>query len=122
MNLPDRFRSIFNKVKNYGQDFLLPHASKQFRIIRKEVVQVYLNGELKAFSKTKELKPGQSEIVTMRVPVRLLASFDEPNSQWLLPEGKYTFAFASSSRDIRLTADVKLSEYTESVLPVLTRK
>ena len=88
----------------------------------KEVVQVYLNGELKAFSKTKELKPGQSEIVTMRVPVRLLASFDEPNSQWLLPEGKYTFAFASSSRDIRLTADVKLSEYTESVHPVLTRK
>lgn len=88
----------------------------------KEVVQVYMGHELKAFAKTRELQPGESETLTMRVPIRLLASFDEPNSQWLLPADEYTFAFAASSRDIRLTKKIRLKQYTEPVNPVLLPK
>ncbi|MBQ7258902.1 MAG: glycoside hydrolase family 3 protein [Paludibacteraceae bacterium] len=95
----------------------------------KEIVQVYMsspNGdvahELKAFAKTRELQPGESETLSMRVPVRLLASFDEPNSQWLLSAGEYNFAFAASSRDIRATQKVRLKQYTEPVSAVLLPK
>lgn len=95
----------------------------------KEIVQVYMTTpggavahELKAFAKTRELQPGESETLTMRVPVRLLASFDETDSRWLLPKGEYSFAFAASSRDIRLTQKVRLNQYTEPVHPVLLPK
>ena len=95
----------------------------------KEVAQVYLRApkgllekpmqELKGFAKTRELKPGESQTLTIDIPVRLLASFDEANSQWLLEAGTYTFAVGNSSRDIALTAQLKLAEYTESVSNVL---
>ena len=95
----------------------------------KEVAQVYLRApkgllekpmqELKGFAKTRELKPGESQTLTIDIPVRLLASFDEAGSRWLLEAGTYTFAVGNSSRDIALTAQLKLAEYTESVSNVL---
>lgn len=99
------------------------------KVAGKEVAQVYLRApkgqlekpvqELKGFAKTRSLKPGESETLTIRIPVRLLASFDEAGSRWLLESGIYTFAVGSSSRDIALTAPLKLSEYTEPVSNVL---
>ena len=99
------------------------------KVAGKEVAQVYLRApkgqlekpvqELKGFAKTRSLKPGESETLTIRIPVRLLASFDEAGSRWLLESGTYTFAVGSSSRDIALTAPLKLSEYTEPVSNVL---
>ena len=95
----------------------------------KEVVQVYMSSpsgepahELKAFAKSRELQPGESQTLTMHVPVRLLAGFDEQNSRWLLPAGEYTFAFAASSRDVRLTQKLRVQEYTEPVSAVLLPK
>ncbi|MBQ2128586.1 MAG: glycoside hydrolase family 3 C-terminal domain-containing protein, partial [Prevotella sp.] len=80
------------------------------KVAGKEVAQVYLRApkgqlekpvqELKGFAKTRSLKPGESETLTIRIPVRLLASFDEAGSRWLLESGTYTFAVGSSSRDI----------------------
>ena len=99
------------------------------KVAGKEVAQVYLRApkgqlekpvqELKGFAKTRSLKPGESETLTIRIPVRLLASFDEAGSRWLLESGTYTFAVGSSSRDIALTTPLKLSEYTEPVSNVL---
>lgn len=95
----------------------------------KEVAQVYLRApkgqlekpmqELKGFAKTRELKPGESQTLTIDIPVRLLASFDEAGSRWLLEAGTYTFAVGNSSRDIALTAPLKLAEYTEATTNVL---
>ena len=89
----------------------------------KEVAQVYLRApkgqlekpvqELKGFAKTRELKPGESQTLTINIPIRLLASFDEAGSRWFLESGDYTFAVGNSSRDIALTAPLKLTEYTE---------
>ena len=95
----------------------------------KEVAQVYVQApkgrlekpvqELKAFAKTRELKPGESQTLTMQIEKRQLASFDEANSQWLAEAGQYTFRIGSSSRDIHLTASAKLTEYTEKVNNVM---
>ena len=91
----------------------------------KEVAQVYVTApkgtlekpvhELKAFAKTRELQPGESQTLTMTIPQRDLASFDEAHSQWLAEAGTYTFRIGSSSRDIKVTATTKVSEYTEKV-------
>ena len=89
----------------------------------KEVAQVYVQApkgrlekpaqELKAFAKTRELQPGESQTLTMVIPVRDLSSFDEANSQWLTEAGTYTFRIGASSRDIKATASLALKEYTE---------
>ena len=89
----------------------------------KEVAQVYVQApkgrlekpaqELKAFAKTRELQPGESQVLTMTIPVRDLASFDEANSQWLSEPGTYTFRIGASSRDIKATVSLPLKEYTE---------
>lgn len=95
----------------------------------KEVAQVYVTApkgalqkpvhELKAFAKTRELQPGESQTLTMTIQPRDLASFDEAHSQWLAEAGTYTFAIGSSSRDIKVTATAKLAEYTEQVHNVM---
>jgi beta-glucosidase len=74
---------------------------------------------LKAFAKTRDLKPGESQTLTMTIPVRDLASFDEAGSQWLTEAGTYTFRIGSSSRDIKATAQLKLAEYTEKTTNAL---
>ena len=95
----------------------------------KEVAQVYVTApqgkiekpahELKTFAKTRELQPGESQVLTMQIPVRDLASFDEAGSQWLTEAGTYTFSIGSSSRDIHATVTAKLKEYTEKTTQAL---
>jgi beta-glucosidase len=95
----------------------------------KEVVQVYVQApsgklekpaqELKAFAKTRELKPGESQTLTMNLLLRDLASFDETSSQWLTEAGTYTFRFGFSSRDIKATLPLALKEYTEKTTNAL---
>ena len=95
----------------------------------KEVVQVYVQApagklekpaqELKAFAKTRELKPGESQTLTMNLLLRDLASFDEASSQWLTEAGTYTFRFGFSSRDIKATLPLALKEYTEKTTNAL---
>ena len=98
----------------------------------KEVVQIYVqapNGklakpaqELKAFAKTRELKPGESQTLTMNLLLRDLASFDEANSQWLTEAGTYNFRFGFSSRDIKASLPLALKEYTEKTSNALAPK
>ncbi len=98
----------------------------------KEVAQVYVQApkgklekpaqELKAFAKTRELQPGESQTLTMTIPVRDLASFDEAGSQWLTEAGNYTFRIGNSSRNLPLSASLTLKEYTEKVNNALAPK
>ena len=91
----------------------------------KEVAQLYVTApkgklekpaqELKALAKTRELQPGESETLTMTLLKRDLASFDETGSQWITEAGQYLFKVGNSSRDVKLTAPLKITEYTESV-------
>ena len=89
----------------------------------KEVVELYVSApnnkaankpvkELKAFAKTKSLKPGESETVTLKVDVSDLASFDEEASAWVVEKGEYEFIVAASAQDTkaRLKAAVKAQQ------------
>ena len=102
------------------------------RVSGKEVAQVYMRApqgqlnkpmqELKGFAKTRELKPGEQQVLTISIPIRLLTSFDEAGSRWFLEAGNYTFAVGSSSRDIAATATLKLTEYAEPVSNALAKR
>ena len=89
----------------------------------KEVVELYVTApdskaankpakELKAYAKTKALKPGESETLTLSVKAADLASFDEAASAWVVAEGQYQFLVAASAQDIKATlpADVKAQQ------------
>ncbi|MBR6962038.1 MAG: glycoside hydrolase family 3 C-terminal domain-containing protein [Prevotella sp.] len=95
----------------------------------KEVAQVYVTApkgqlekpvhELKAFGKTRELRPGESQTLTMKMQKRDLASFDEAGSQWLVEAGTYTFAVGASSRNIRGKVTANISQLTEKTTNAL---
>ena len=102
------------------------------KVAGKEIAQVYVaapagniekpSHELKGFAKTRELKPGEKQTLTIQIQMRELASFDEANSQWMTEAGQYAFQIGASSRDIRATVNAKLTEYTEKVSNVLAPK
>ena len=86
----------------------------------KEVVELYVSApagglekpscELKAFAKTKELQPKQSETLTMELSLYDLASYNESTQSWETAAGKYTISFGASVDDIRATAPFNLSK------------
>ena len=96
----------------------------------KEVVQLYITApegglvkpayELKNFVKTSELKPGESQTVTMTLTNYDLASFNEDSSAWEAAAGTYKVHFAASVEDIRSTVDYKIKkDQSWKVNPVL---
>ena len=86
----------------------------------KEAVQLYVSApdgglvkpefELKAFAKTRELKPGESDTLTMTIDPYTLASFNEATSAWETASGTYKVLFGASSEDIRCNVSVKVAK------------
>ena len=86
----------------------------------KEVVELYVSApagglekparELKAFAKTRELQPNQSETLTMNLSLYDLASYNETTQAWETAAGKYTIGFGANVEDIRATAPFNLSK------------
>ena len=66
--------------------------------------------ELKAFAKTRELQPNQSETLTMKLSLYDLASYNEATQAWETTPGKYTIGFGANVEDIRATAPYSLSK------------
>ena len=96
----------------------------------KEVVELYISApdnkaankpakELKAYAKTKALKAGESETVTLTVKTADLASFDEDASAWVVAEGEYQFLVGASSQDIKATLPAAVKASTEKVHDVM---
>ncbi|PAM94977.1 glycosyl hydrolase [Flavobacterium sp. IR1] len=85
----------------------------------KEVVQLYLAApskyidkpkeELKAFGKTKELKPGESETIKLTLAPKDLASFLENKSAWIAEAGTYKVLIGASSLDIKKAVEFSVS-------------
>ena len=85
----------------------------------KEVVELYVAApsgeidkpvkELRAFAKTNDLAPGETQQISLRINNSDLASYNESQNAWIVDEGEYSFLLGASSRDIRatLTAHVK---------------
>ncbi len=86
----------------------------------KEVVQIYVSKpnsavdrpaqELKAFTKTRDLAPGETENLIFEIPVSELRYWDEQGAGWKLENGGYTIKVGASSRDIRSSGDVEIGD------------
>ena len=84
-----------------------------------EVVQLYVHPaksqidrpvrELKGFAKV-ALNPGEAKTVSLQLTPRDLAYFDVSGHQWKADAGDYEVEIGASSRDIRLTAPLQLSQ------------
>ena len=96
----------------------------------KEVVELYISApdnkaankpakELKAYAKTKLLKPGESETLTLSITAPELASFDEAASAWVVAEGEYQFLVGASSQDIKATLTAPAKSFTTSAHNVM---
>lgn len=88
----------------------------------RHVVQVYCSqpeGEIEkpyqilcSFGKTGKLKPGESEELTLKIPIMTLPSFDEEDDAWVMEKGDYLFRIGDNSRDTQVAAKVVLDKRT----------
>jgi beta-glucosidase len=95
----------------------------------KEIVELYLSApagkvnkpeeELKAFAKTKTLKPGESQTIILPLDASSLASFDTDLTRWVADAGNYQVKIGASAEDIKLTKDFTLAN--EILLPQLNK-
>ena len=106
------------KVQRKGDKYIASVLVKNIGNYQgKEAVQLYITApesnlekpvyELKAFGKTKELQPGESQRVYMEFTNYDLASYDESLQAYVTDAGDYTARFAGSAADIRLNKDFK---------------
>ena len=63
--------------------------------------------ELKAFSKTRELAPGESETLNFDIPASYLASFNEKNGKWEVARGQYILKVGADATKPMLTTKFK---------------
>jgi beta-glucosidase len=92
------------------------------KVAGKEVAQLYLSApaknidkpisELKAFAKTKLLQVGESEVITMYLTSKNLASFEHNKNAWIAEAGTYTVAIGNSSLNIKQTATFGVAKET----------
>lgn len=88
----------------------------------REVVQVYvsppsgagagarLGRELRAFTKTPTLAPGQSVAIELQLSLRDFALFDETQRAWVVPAGTQEVSLGSAVADIRATGRIEFQQ------------
>lgn len=86
----------------------------------REVVELYVSApagglekpskELKAFAKTRELQPGESQTLSFDLSLYELASFNEAANRWETAAGTYDVLFGASVADIRAKAAYRLAK------------
>lgn len=90
------------------------------KVAGKEVVQLYSAApagglekpvrELKAFAKTKTLKPGESQTLTLKVTNYELASYNEKAVAWQAAKGNYSIQICKNANEVALTLPYKLAK------------
>lgn len=111
-------KPVMKNVKN-GFDAAIT-VTNTGKVAGKEVVQLYVTApqgavekpamELKAFAKTRELQPGESQTLTMHVSNYDLGSYVTNLQSWVSDTGTYIVKFASHAEDVRATANYRLSK------------
>jgi beta-glucosidase len=108
--------------------------TNQGKMPGKEVVEIYLSApttnldkpseELKAFAKTKLLRPGETQTLKFTLTAADLASFYKDKEAWIADAGRYIVKAGASSTDIRLKASFNLPNdiIVEKVNKALTPK
>jgi beta-glucosidase len=75
--------------------------------------------ELRNYTKTKLLQPGETETVTMQVKTSDLASFDEKASAWKTDAGRYAFLICSSVTTVEAKASAQVNAWYQKVHNVM---
>ena len=88
----------------------------------KEVVQIYVTlpqtelekeyKRLAGFAKTRLLKPGETQTLTVEITQKQLASFNEETHTWIVEKGKYGILIGNSSDKLKLEAVLVVSDDT----------
>lgn len=114
-----KYHDMRVKHSDDGYDILVK-ISNVGNKIGKEVVQLYVSApqksmikplrELKAFAKTRDLRPGETEVVTLHVNAHDLASYNEAAKSWQSDSGSYRMEVASSAEDIRLSKTIQIAK------------
>lgn len=110
---PTESFNVTAKITNVSNNTSLPEG--------KEVMEVYLSAPndgdldqpyqiLVGYDKTGKLARGESETVTVNVPVYYMASYDEAAASYILEEGDFYFRVGNSSRNTRIAGVVDVSE------------
>lgn len=107
------FEKAFSDKKSYDKNetiVLTVDVKNTAKVDGKEVVQLYVSKkdskisraaqELKGFKKIL-VKAGETQKVTIKVPVKELAYYDVTTKKWIVEPGKYTLKLGNSSRDIK---------------------
>jgi beta-glucosidase len=113
-----KYSGFFTSKKSYKPTDVITATVKvknDGKYAGKETVQLYVskNGstveraekELKAFKKVK-IGAGETTSVTLSIPVKDLAYYDEKTSKWIVEPGKYKLLAGTSSRDIRQSGSI----------------
>jgi beta-glucosidase len=105
------------------------------KVAGKEVVQMYITApksnldkpavELKAFAKTKLLKPGESQVVEFTISANELSSFNAEASAFIAEAGDYTIKFGHAeaaliSGSFKLPNDVVMEKVNKVLVPKMT--
>ncbi|MBQ3460182.1 MAG: glycoside hydrolase family 3 C-terminal domain-containing protein [Solobacterium sp.] len=109
--LKDNELSVTVKVTNTGS-----YPGKEMVPLYYRAPQGTLNKPLKelgTYGKTRELQPGESEVITLRLPLENMASYSEEQSAWILEKGDYhIMADSVNVCAVRLNETVTVLEAT----------
>ncbi len=107
-------KEVYNEDDVVAVSFQIKNIGK---VDGKEVAQLYVSKpnsevqraakELKGFKKVL-VKSGTSEKVTIMVPVKELAYYNEDKKQWVVEPGVYNVKIGKSSRDIQIEASINI--------------
>jgi beta-glucosidase len=107
-------KTIYNQNETISVAITVKNTGK---VDGKEVIQLYSSKldskitraakELKGFQKV-WIKAGNSNTVTIQIPVKELAYYDVDAKKWTVEPGKYTLKIGSSSRDIKKEVTVTI--------------
>ena len=113
------FRKTCKEVRvDWKQITMTVEITNTGRLSGRDVVQVYVTApegrltkpyqELKGYRKTKELKSGETQTVTITIPTESLSSFDTGKSAFIMEPGDYLLRMGSSSRDTETVGVIRL--------------
>lgn len=110
------------RIKNGGIEADVTVKNTGDRYSGKEVVQIYVTlpqgtgvrerQRLAGFAKTKSLMPGESQTVTVLIPQKQLASYDERQNAWLVEAGRYGIWYGNHSASLHQAAVLHVSKST----------
>lgn len=102
------------------EEQIIVHIENTGTVDGREVVQVYAripDGRLEqpakrliAFSKTRQLKPGEKEVIQLEVEEHMLTSFEEETASWIMETGKYEFFVGNSVKNLEVCGELYVKE------------